>query len=113
MSPSRIRLSDVFGTTAFAQIPLLLMGVVSFLPPMQAINGLTEQNGLQAVTQPWFMMAMFLSVFVVVAIAINIVWMYNALKVSCNLSGYKLRVFFIVAYIGCDVACRYIIAACY
>ncbi len=113
LSPSRIRLSDVFGTTAFAQIPLLLMGVVSFLPPMQALNGLPEQNALQAVTQPWFMMAMFLSVFVVVAIAINIVWMYNALKVSCNLSGYKLRVFFIVAYIGCDVACRYIIAACY
>lgn len=113
MSSSRIRVSDVFGTTAFAQIPLLLMGMVSLLPPMQALNGLTEANAMQAVTQPWFVAAMFLSLLVIVAVVMNVVWMYNALKVSCNLSGYRLRVFFIVAYIGCDVACRYMIGALY
>lgn len=113
LSSSRIRVSDVFGTTAFAQIPLILLGIVSFLPPMQALNGLTEENALQAMTQPWFVAAMFLSVFVIVAIVMSVVWMYNALKVSCNLNGYRLKLFFIVAYIGSDVACRYIIGTLY
>lgn len=113
LSSSRIRVSDVFGTTAFAQIPLMLTGMVSLLPPMQALNGLTEADAMQAVTQPWFVAAMSLSVLVVAAVVMNVVWMYNALKVSCNLSGYRLRVFFVVAYIGCDVACRYMIGSLY
>jgi len=113
LSSSRIRVSDVLGTTAFAQIPLIIMGIISFLPPMQALDGLTAENALQVATEPWFAAAMFLSVIVTAAVVMNIVWMYNALKVSCNLNGYRLRIFFIAAYIGCDIACRYIIGACY
>ena len=113
MSPSRIRPVDVFGTTAFAQIPLSIMGLVSYCPPMQALNEIDEENVMQIASQPWFAAAMALSLVIIFAVVMSILWMYNALKVSCNLSGYRLKIFFIAAYIGCDLICRYIIGACY
>ena len=89
------------------------MGLVSYCPPIQALNEIDEENVMQIASQPWFAAAMALSLVIIFAVVMSILWMYNALKVSCNLSGYRLKIFFIAAYIGCDLICRYIIGACY
>ena len=43
-----------------------------------------------------------------------LVWMFQALKVSCNLKGYRLGILYCVGIFGGDVLCRYLIKwACY
>ena len=40
--------------------------------------------------------------------------MFQALKVSCNLKGYRLGILYCVGIFGGDVLCRYLIKwACY
>ena len=47
-------------------------------------------------------------------ILLDLVWMFQALKVSCNLKGYRLGILYCVGIFGGDVLCRYLIKwACY
>jgi len=111
-SKSRIRIVDVFGTVAFAQLPFVLMSLFSLLPPMQHINNMAlDLPPMELISQPGFITAVWFAMFSVIFLIWTLIWMFQALKVSCNLKGVKLGVIYAVAILGGDVLCRIIISA--
>lgn len=114
LSRSRIRPVDVFGTVAFAQAPLVFMNAVNALPPVQH---LTEINvtlqPMELIAQPGFLLGVWLSLVGFIFLVWVLVWMFKALKVSCNLKGYPLGILYCVAVFGGDVLCRYLIGICH
>ena len=42
-----------------------------------------------------------------------LIWMFHALRVSCNLKGYRLGILYAIAIIGGDLICRVLINLCY
>ena len=89
LSKSKIRLIDMLGTTAFAQLALLLMIVPMLLPAVQ--NSTTELLvALQAGTLPTTTIALPLllyGIWSIAGLALYYIWNYNAFATSCNLSG--------------------------
>jgi hypothetical protein len=64
--------------------------------------------------QPGFLVGIWLSLVSFVFLIWALVWMFQALKVSCNLKGYRLGILYCVGIFGGDVLCRYLIKwACY
>lgn len=114
LSRSRIRLVDVVGTVAFAQLPFILMNLFNLLPPIQNMTKLDmTMPPAEMVAQPGFLLGIWLSVIGMIFLIWGLVWMYKALKVSCNLKGYQLGIFYCVGVFGGDVLCRYLIGMCY
>jgi hypothetical protein len=107
-SKSKIRIADVFGTVAFAQLPFILMNLFYFLPPLQKMLEMDIENmpPLQLMEQPGFLLAMCLTLVSLVFVVWSLVWMFNALKVSCNLKGYRLGILYTLAIICSDVLTR-------
>lgn len=113
-SRSRIRVIDVFGTVLFAQIPLTVMSFIYILPPMKVLLHLDPTMSPQEMLeQPGLILAMILSLFILPFLIAALVWMFNALKVSCNLKGWRLWTVGLVGIIGGDVVCRLIIRLLY
>lgn len=114
-SRSRIRLIDVFGTVAFAQLPFILMNLFAFLPPMQKMLKINLASlPLQEITkQPVFLASVWISLLSFIFLIWVLILMFKALKVSCNLKGYRLGIVYCVAVIGGDLICRLIIGLCY
>lgn len=114
LSRSKIRVIDVLGTVAFAQLPLILMNLFNLLPPIQNITKV-DMNipPAELLAQPGFLVGVWLSLIGVVFLVWALVWMFNALKVSCNLKGYPLGILYCIAVFGGDVLCRYLIRLCY
>lgn len=114
LSRSRIRLIDVVGTVAFAQLPFILMNLFNLLPPIQNMTKLDmTMPPAEMVAQPGFLLGIWLSVIGMIFLIWGLVWMYKALKVSCNLKGYQLGILYCVGVFGGDVLCRYLIGMCY
>lgn len=114
LSRSRIRLVDVVGTVAFAQLPFILMNLFNLLPPIQNMTKLDmTMPPAEMVAQPGFLLGIWLSVIGMIFLIWGLVWMYKALKVSCNLKGYQLGILYCVGVFGGDVLCRYLIGMCY
>lgn len=114
LSTSRIRIVDVFGTVAFAQLPFILMNLFTLLPPMQQLKTFDfDLPPSQLLNQPGLLVSIWFSLISIIFLVWVLVWMYNALKVSCNLKGTKLGVLYTIAIIGGDVLCRMIIRLCY
>ncbi len=110
-SRSRIRPIDVLGTTLFAQLPLLVVNVIELFPPMQLLLGIASPEAIQTVmADPMFSMAMLLSLLVMPFIVLMLVWMFQALKVSCNLKGARLWCVYLVGVIVGDILCRTLIS---
>ena len=86
LSHSRIRVIDVLGTVLFAQLPL---------------------------AQPYFILAMILTLLGLPFLILTLIWMFNALKVSCNLKQWKLWTVALIGIIGGDVLCRFLIGWLY
>ena len=59
--------------------------------------------------QPGFLVGIWLSLVSFVFLIWALVWMFQALKVSCNLKGYRLGILYCVGIFGGDVFCRYLI----
>ena len=114
LSRSKIRVIDVLGTVAFAQLPLILMNLFNLLPPIQNITKV-DMNipPAELLAQPGFLVGVWLSLIGVIFLVWALVWMFNALKVSCNLKGYPLGILYCIAVFGGDVLCRYLIRLCY
>ncbi|RHJ78251.1 YIP1 family protein [Parabacteroides sp. AM08-6] len=114
LSRSKIRVIDVLGTVAFAQLPLILMNLFNLLPPIQNMTKV-DMNipPAELLAQPGFLVGVWLSLIGVVFLVWALVWMFNALKVSCNLKGYPLGILYCIAVFGGDVLCRYLIRLCY
>lgn len=114
LSRSRIRAVDVFGTVAFAQLPFLFMDAFNFLPPMQYLLTFNADIAPTAMlSQPNFLLAVWLSLFTFIFIVWVLYWMFKALKVSTNLKGYRLGILYAIAIVGGDVICRQIISQFY
>ena len=114
LSRSRIRVIDVLGTVAFAQLPFIFMNLFNMLPPMQNLAKI-DMNvpPMELMAQPGFLVGIWLSLIGMLFLVWALVWMFKALKVSCNLKGYPLGILYCVAVFGGDILCRYLIGLCY
>ncbi len=114
LSRSRIRAVDVFGTVAFAQLPLIGMNLFALTPPMQRLIGYDMSrsvNEILADTQ--FLKDSMFSLIVILFLVWTLIWMFNALKISCNLKGARLGWWYAAAIIGGDALCRVVISSFY
>lgn len=110
LSRSRIRAIDVAGTVAFAQLPFIIMVLFNFLPPMQKLSQISlDISPAEMMQQPGFIVGIWLALVSFAFFVWALVWMFQALKVSCNLKGYRLGILYCVGVFGGDVLCRYLI----
>lgn len=62
LSHSHIRIVDVLGTVLFAQLPLLVMNLISLLPPMRMLSQMDmNMSPEKLLAQPYFLQAVVLS----------------------------------------------------
>ena len=114
LSHSRIRVIDVLGTVLFAQLPLLGMNLISLLPAMRMMSQMNmNMSPEEMLAQPYFVLAMILTLLGLPFLILTLIWMFNALKVSCNLKQWKLWTVALIGIIGGDVLCRSLIAWLY
>lgn len=113
-SSSRIRIIDVFGTVLFAQLPLLGMNVINMLPAMQVMIQMDANMTIEAMmAQPDFILAVILTLVGLPFLIITLIWMFKAVKVSCNLKGWQLWTTALVGIFGGDILCRMLIQLLY
>lgn len=114
LSHSRIRVIDVLGTVLFAQLPLLGMNLISLLPAMRMMSQMNmNMSPEEMLAQPYFILAMILTLLGLPFLILTLIWMFNALKVSCNLKQWKLWTVALIGIIGGDVSCRFLIGWLY
>lgn len=114
LSHSRIRVIDVLGTVLFAQLPLLGMNLISLLPAMRMMSQMNmNMSPEEMLAQPYFILAMILTLLGLPSLILTLIWMFNALKVSCNLKQWKLWTVALIGIIGGDVLCRFLIGWLY
>ncbi len=114
LSRSKIRMVDVFGTVAFAQAPYIFMDILNTLPPIRRMMDMDMTTPpTELLAQPGFLLGVWLSLVGLIFLIWALVWMFKALKVSCNLKGYPLGILYCVAVFGGDVLCRYLIGLCH
>ena len=114
LSRSRIRPVDVFGTVAFAQLPFLGMNLYEFTPPMQRMAEFDFNRPMtEIISDSSFLTDSMWSLFGVLFLVLGLIWMFNALKVSCNLKGTKLGLLYAIAVLGGDAITRIIISSLY
>ena len=116
LSKSRIRLLDVLGTTAFAQLPLLPMIWYNMLPPIRSVllemDAILRSGNLPSVawmSQAQVQTGMLLMIVGIVFMVWMLIWMYNALRVSCNLKGGAAVGVYVVGVVIGDLLCRIVI----
>lgn len=113
-SKSRIRPIDVFGTVAFAQLPLLGMNLYELTPVMQRLTRYDVNRSVSEIMNDTrFLKDSLFSLVGIIFLVWALIWMFNALKVSCNLKGAKLGIWYVVAVLGGDAICRVIISSFY
>ena len=101
---------DVLGTVLFAQLPLLGMNLISLLPAMRMMSQMNmNMSPEEMLAQPYFILAMILTLLGLPFLILALTWMFNALKVSCNLKQWKLWIVALIGIIGGDVLCRLLI----
>mgnify|MGYP005883500805 FL=1 len=114
LSHSRIRVIDVLGTVLFAQLPLLGMNLISLLPAIRMMSQMNmNMPPEEMLAQPYFILAMILTLLGLPFLILTLIWMFNALKVSCNLKQWKLWTVALIGIIGGDVLCRFLIGWLY
>lgn len=87
LSKSKIRIIDILGTTAFAQLILLMMIAPMLLPAVQNASlemVATLQSG--GIPTPGLPLVVY-SFWSMICLVLFFIWNYNAFAVSCNVSG--------------------------
>ena len=98
----------------FAQLPLLGMNLISLLPAMRMMSQMNmNMSPEEMLAQPYFILAMILTLLGLPFLILTLIWMFNALKVSCNLKQWKLWTVALIGIIGGDVLCRFLIGWLY
>ena len=117
LSSSRVRPIDVFGTAAFALLPLVAVNLTQLLPPIRdayqvlgaSVLGEAEFDMARIIavtTEPVFMLHLPL---LVAAIVLMFIWLFHAVRVACNLRGGRLWGVFLAGAIGGDFLCKLLI----
>ena len=105
LSKSKIRLIDILGTTAFAQLILLMMIAPMLLPAVQNASlemiATLQSGGIPTPGLP----LMIYSIWSFICLALFYIWNYNAFAVSCNVSGWKAILTFIGVQVAITVVC--------
>ena len=101
LSKSKIRIIDILGTTAFAQLILLLM-IAPMLLPVVMNNMLESVASLQTGAVPdmaEFTPMIIYSIWSLICLVLFYIWNYNAFAVSCNVGGWKAIAAFIAVQV--------------
>ncbi len=123
LSTSRIRVVDVLGTTAFALLPLVPMNLLQLIPAIRNSLGVFMElstfsadmagdpelfagQAMETMLQPLFILNTFISLVVVVLL---VIWLFNAVRISCNLKGGRLWAVYLIGLTGGDIVCRMLI----
>ncbi len=106
LSKSKIRIIDILGTTAFAQIIMLLMIAPMLLPAVMSCSVELVASLQRGVVPDMaeFMPLIIYSVWSLICLVIFYIWNYNAFAVSCNVGGWKSIVAFIAVQIAVTIA---------
>ena len=115
LSRSRIRPVDVLGTTAFALLPLAPLNLLYLLPYMKkmlaAVTPPLEIERVVALVGEFSFFPVVL--FLLAVMALTLVWLFDAVRVSCNLKGWRLWTVFLVGVIGGDALCQLLLRLVY
>ena len=112
-SKSQIRAVDVFGTVAFAQIPLLVVNLLMITPPMQQMAELAidaNNIGQLLADHQLLVMSTLMILLQIPFVVLMLLWMVMAVKVSCNLKSWALVGVYAVGIIGGDILSRIVIS---
>ena len=112
-SKSQIRAVDVFGTVAFAQIPLLVVNLLMITPPMQQMAELAidaNNIGQLLADHQLLVMSTLMTLLQIPFVVLMLLWMVMAVKVSCNLKSWALVGVYAVGIIGGDILSRIVIS---
>lgn len=104
LSRSRIRPIDLFGTTAFAQLPLLPMNLPFLFPQVgEAFLGRIRRTLLAGAVPDTGDMALllFYALFALAWLILFYWWNYRAFAVSCNVRGPKAVAAFAAVHLVC------------
>jgi hypothetical protein len=82
-SKSKLRAIDIFGTTLFSRIPLIIVPLIRTVPIFQSFS--FQSAAMYLITGIYL-----------ISLIWTIVLLFNAFKVSCNLKNEKLIISFIV-----------------
>lgn len=115
ISKTRFRVIDVFGTQALARYPAIFMTLTAIIPGYQdlivKLVNITPVNATKILTEN--IGAVIILVAISIVILVLVVWMialmYRAFAVSCNVSGWKAIVGFIIAIIIAEAISKIII----
>lgn len=111
LSSSRIRLVDVYGTTAFAMLPLVLNSFSYCLPGWMEMDNIPHNSSpLSIEITSGLMGLLMLTLLVILFIVWMFIWLWQAVKVSCNLKGSRVWVVYLVGVVGGDILSRVIIS---
>ena len=95
-------------------IPALLFYLGGKTPPMQMMANMDmSMSPQELLAQPFILPAVILSLLGIPFLLLTLVWLFNALKVSCNLKGWHLWAVVLVGILGGDVLCRMLISHLY
>ncbi len=90
-SPSRIRFIDIAGTSAMSRVPMLILPLVRLIPAFRSFQAGYTLN----------LLVLFIVYGVIVIWSITL--LYNAFKVSCNITGQKRVFTFIGALLSAEI----------
>lgn len=113
LSRSHIRAIDVFGTMAFALLPLIGMALLAIpaVPVLTKLDPTLPPEELLA--QPGLLMALLCIALGLPFLALSLLWIYQSAKVCCNLKGGRLWITVIACILGGDYLCRWFIGLLY
>lgn len=101
ITKSKIRIIDILGTTAFAQIILLMIIAPMLLPAVQDSTTVllsSLQSGTEPATKAMISMIVY-GIWTTFALILYYIWNYNAFAVSCNVKGSKAILLFILVQV--------------
>lgn len=117
MSHSKIRIVDILGTTAFAQllllpiiIPMLIPSVADMLERVSEIALDSSSAGIAVESLP-IVSILLLGVWSLVWLIMFYVWNYNAFATSCNVRGAKAIAVYVAVVLAVTIAAPYIYGA--
>jgi hypothetical protein len=114
ISRTRFRVIDVFGTQALARFPTVFVAIAALLPGYNSLIMKIAANPMNAVSIIFENIGPLIILLIVLfVILVMVIWMialmYRAFAVSCNISGWKAIVGFIIALLIAEIISKLII----
>lgn len=99
------RFVDILGTMTLAKAPLLVFAIAGYFNKASDLTA-NQENPFAIFHSVSFIVLLILSLFIIIW---NITLMYNALKTSCDVKGFKLAIAFIIALLVSEVISQLVI----